>query len=403
MLAKRFLLSKSHDRFLSFITGVSVSGVALGVLALTVVTSVINGFEDELRRAVTAVNGDVVLYTRGNPVNHPETILQRIRQIVPEAQGLTESFVTELMVSGSKGVAGAVLEGINQDTVGEATEVSHRLSEGRMPQKANEVVVGKALAERLGLHVGDSMRLIAPMTAGGEGQKLGAYAPQAEEALVTGIVQLGMYKYDSKFVYATLASVQHFLNQPEKVTSFRIRLPGNVDSGEVASRLYQNFGYPFVSKNWAQLNRNLFYAVKLEKAVITVILTAIVLVAVFNVVSTLIMMIHEKAQAIAILKAMGFRRGQGFGLFCLIGTGIGVVGTGLGLLGGLGLNELIRKKRWIELPADIYHINFLPVVERWTEIAMIAGFSIFLCFLATLVPAIRVSMKSPLDGLRNDS
>lgn len=150
------------------------------------------------------------------------------------------------------------------------------------------------------------------------------------------------------------------------------------------------------------MNKNLFYAIQLEKAVIAIILTAIIIVASFNVVSTLMMVIHDKTRDIAILKAMGFRPLQSFGLFCLIGMGIGVVGALLGLVGGLGVNRLVESSRFVQLPADIYYIQFLPVSERWTEIAVILIVALFIAFLATLYPALQVVRKSPLDGIRYD-
>jgi len=164
--------------------------------------------------------------------------------------------------------------------------------------------------------------------------------------------------------------------------------------------LTDNFGYPFRSKDWAQLNKNLFYAIKLEKVVIAIILTVIVIVAAFNVVSTLMMMIHDKTKEIAILKAMGFRRTQSFQLFCVIGLGMGFVGTLSGVSLGVAANFLLEKTHWIELPSDIYYIGFLPVITRWSEVAWISAAAMGVSFSATLYPAIKVSRRSPLDGLR---
>jgi lipoprotein-releasing system permease protein len=164
--------------------------------------------------------------------------------------------------------------------------------------------------------------------------------------------------------------------------------------------LAESFEYPFRAKDWSQLNKNLFYAIKLEKVVIAIILTVIVIVAAFNVVSTLMMMIHDKTKEIAILKAMGFRPMQSFGLFCIIGSGIGVVGTGFGVLAGLMLGWLLEKTQWIHLPPDIYYIGFLPVVIRWPEVALIALSAILVSILATFYPSWSVSRRSPLEGLR---
>jgi len=217
---------------------------------------------------------------------------------------------------------------------------------------------------------------------------------------VVGIVQMGMYEYDSKFLFMTLPSVQKFLDQPERVTTFHIQLKPGAPSRTASDRLSESFGYPFKAKDWSQLNRNLFYAIQLEKAVIAIILTVIVVVAAFNVVSTLMMMIHDKGREIAILKAMGFLPSQSFLLFCILGLGIGALGTGVGVLGGLGLGWLLEKTHWIDLPADIYYIGFLPVIVRWPEIALIIAMALLISFLATLYPSLMISKRSPLEGLR---
>ncbi len=402
-LARKFLLAKSSEGFVSFIAWVSVVGVSLGVLALTVVTSVINGFEGELVRVITGMNGDVVLYSRGESFSDLDRIESKIRRVVPQTQAITASLITELMSSGPNGVAGTVLEGIDAKTVGQVTAVQERVIQGRLPTGDNEVALGGGLAERIGAKVGSEIRLIAPFIGGNPNDPKSTSAagtPKVFLVRVVGLVRMGMYEYDSKFAFATLPGLQKFLNQPGKVSTFKIKLKNNEDSRRVADLLSDNFGYPFRAKDWGQLNKNLFYAIRLEKVVIAIILTVIVIVAAFNVVSTLMMMIHDKTKEIAILKAMGFRATQSFQLFCLIGMGIGTVGTAVGVALGLGVNWLLEKTHWIELPAEIYYIGFLPVVVRWEEVGMIALVALLITFFATLYPAYRVSTRSPLDGIR---
>jgi lipoprotein-releasing system permease protein len=406
VLARRFLLSKASDRFLSFIAWVSVVGIALGVLALTVVTSVINGFEGELVHVITGMNGDVILYSRGDPVRNPEQIEKKIEAAVPETQALTASFVTELMAAGQNGVAGAVLEGFDPQTIGDVTSIPKQVIQGTLPTGQNEIAIGSALAQRLGAQVGSKIRLIAPFVGtdfnapeGGPKQE-GMGAPKVIPVTVSGIVKMGMYEYDSKFLFAPLASVQQYLGRPGEVTAFKLKLMPGADARAASDRLSDSFGYPFRAKDWGQLNQNLFYAIQLEKAVIAIILTVIVIVAAFNVVSTLMMMIHDKTKEIAILKAMGLRRGQSFRLFLLIGMGIGVIGTVVGVLCGIGVNWVLKSTHLIDLPADIYYISYLPVVVRWSEIALIAVLALVTTFIATVYPAFRVSTRPPLDGLR---
>ncbi|MEK6578247.1 MAG: FtsX-like permease family protein, partial [Bdellovibrionota bacterium] len=264
-----------------------------------------------------------------------------------------------------------------------------------------ELTLGSALAEKLGAKIGSEVRVIIPF--GESAKKEGGDAPLVLKSTVVGIVRMGMYDYDSKFIFLALPVVQKFLKQEGKITSFKIRLKPGSNAQAVSERLGDNFGFPFRAKYWAQLNKNLFYAVKLEKIVILIILTCIVLVAAFNVVSTLMMMIHDKTKEIAILKAMGFRQSQSFGLFCLIGVGMGLVGTVFGSTLGVLSNWLLGKSRLIQLPPDVYYIGFLPVVTEWREVAMIAFSAVGISFLATLYPAWKVARRAPLEGIRYDS
>jgi lipoprotein-releasing system permease protein len=305
-----------------------------------------------------------------------------------------------------------VVAGVDLATLGEVTEVPKRVVAGRLPSGDSpgasaeapiEVAVGSSLADRIGAREGAEVRLIVPFAGagGGAGAEAGA-EPLSLNAKVVGIVKMGMYEYDSKYVFAPISALRAALKQPDRVTSFKIRLRPGADSAQASARLTDTFGFPFRSKDWAQLNRNLFYAIKLEKAVISILLTAIVIVAAFNVVSTLMMMIHDKGREIAILKAMGFRPSQSFGLFCFIGVGMGVLGTAVGVGLGLFLSQVLARTRLIQLPPDIYYIGFLPVVTHWRELALIAALAIFISFAATWYPAWKVSRRPPLEGLRHE-
>lgn len=404
ILARGFLLSKSSDGFLSLIAWVSIVGVALGVFALTVVTSVINGFEGELGEAISGLNGDVVLYSRGDPVTDPALIEKKIIRALPQAVAVSSSLITELMAAGPKGTGGVVMEGIDAESVAKATTLPKRIIRGKMPTGDAEIVLAKVLAAKIGADVGSVIRLVIPQvaSAGSEGEPRSMGVPKILEATVVGIASLGMYEYDSKYAFSKLGWTQEIFKLENRVSTFKIKLPRGGDSRKASDRLSESFGYPFRAKDWTQLNRNLFYAIRLEKIVISIILLAIVLVAAFNVVSTLMMMIHDKSKEIAILKAMGLRPGQGFQIFCWIGLGIGLVGTAAGMGLGLLLNLVLDKTKLIRLPADVYYIDYLPVTMNWNEIALIAIISLIVILGATLFPAFRVSTQSPMEGIRYD-
>lgn len=396
-LAKRFLLSKRSDGFISLISWVSILGVVLGTLALVVVTSAINGFEKELTKVITGVNGDVFLYTRGSPVGGQNEVIERIKKASAFVQHVTPTFISELMVGGPTSVSGAVIEGVELSSYSQVASVTSKTISGRFPEKDFEVALGDVIAQKIGAVTGSKVRLIAPFSSGSEHSE-----PKVLDVVVTGIVKIGMYQYDSKTLFIPIKTIQSFFEQDGRVTSFKIKLKDLNKADEVASLLTQTFGYPFRAKSWNALFPNILQAISLEKRVIAVVLTAIIIVAAFNMVSTLMMLIHDKTKEIAILKAMGFKPSQSFQLFCVIGIGIGVVGTGVGVGLGLLLNLILLKTKLISLPQDIYYIDFLPVAFNWGEILWIAVFSLFICFLATLYPSWKISTKPPLEGIREE-
>ena len=402
-IAIRFLLSKSRGNFLSFITIISIVGVSVGVLALLVVTSVVNGFENELTHVITGTQGDVLFYTRASPIRDREALEKKIREFAPGIESMTGSFVSEVMFHGPDGVAGGVLEGVDLRSWSSVLSVGERLGEGSvLPENEGEILLGSALAERLGVKVGDAIRVIIPFSSMEEDEDQGFGAPRVQDFKLVGIVHLGMYDYDSKYAYAPLASVQRLVYGEDQdfITSFRIKLKKPSTAQAVGAELSQHFGFPYRIRDWSQLNRNLLYAIKLEKAVIAVLLTAIMIVAAFNVISALLMMVYEKEKEISILRVLGVRRRDHFYLFALIGSALGLAGTVVGVILGVFATLILRYSRFIKLPAEVYHLEYLPVIIRWTEWCGIGVMAFVICFLATVGPAARIARRTPVEGLR---
>ena len=405
-IATRFLASKSRGNFLSFITGVSIVGVSVGVLALLVVTSVVSGFENQLTKVIAGTQGDILFYTRGTPIRDRHDIERKIREFTPGLKALTGTFVSEVMFNGPNGVAGGALEGVELATWGDVVHVEDHLTDGSsLPQNDRDIILGSSLAERLGVAIGDSVRVVLPFT---DIDSEGNYgSPRVQDFEVSGIVHLGMHEYDSKYAYAPLTAVQQLAfgeeNAADKrdwVTSFRLKLDEGVNAQDTAAELGLHFGFPYKVKDWSALNKNLLYAIKVEKAVIMVLLTAIMIVAAFNVVSALLMMVYEKEREIAILRVLGVRRRDQFLLFSWIGSFFGLAGTTLGVILGLFATLILRKTKFIQLPAEIYHLEYLPVVIRWTEWCAIGVMAFVICFLSTVGPAARISRRSPVEGLK---
>ena len=402
-IATRFLLSKSRGNFLSFIAGVSIVGVCVGVLALLVVTSVVNGFESELTRVIDGTQGDVLFYSRGSPIRDKVDLERKIKEFAPSITAITSSFVSEVMFNGPNGAAGGALEGVDLRTWGSVISVEDRLEPGSaLPANEGEIILGSALAEKLGVKVEDAVRVVIPFSGNEEEESSGFGSPRVQDFRIVGIVHLGMYDYDSKYAYAPLASVQKLVFNEEKdyITSFRMKIKDLDKAAAVAAELSQHFGFPYRIRDWSQLNKNLFHAIKLEKAVISVLLTAIMIVAAFNVISAILMMVYEKEKEIAILRVLGVRRRDQFYLFSYVGSFFGLVGTLLGVICGLICIFILRETHFIHLPAEVYHLEYLPVVIRWTEWAAISLMAFVICFLATVGPAAKIAQRSPVEGLR---
>ena len=402
-IATRFLLNKSRGNFLSFITGVSIIGVCVGVLALLVVTSVVNGFQNELTKVITGTQGDVLFYSRGSPIRDQGELEKKILEFAPNVKNITGSYISEVMFNGPNGVAGGILEGLNTNTFSSVISVEDRLEKDSvMPQNDGEIVLGSALAEKMGVARDDSVRVIIPFSGAEEEDSHGFGSPRVQDFKVVGIVHLGMYDYDSKYAYATLSSVQQLVFGENKnyITSFRMKLKDEDQASAVAAELAQHFGFPYRIREWSQLNKNLLYAIKLEKVVISVLLTAIMVVAAFNVISALLMLVYEKEKEISILRVVGIRRRDLFYLFSYVGSFFGLMGTLLGVILGLISTFILKETHFIRLPADVYKLEYLPVVIHWTEWAAIALMAFVICFLATVGPAARIAARSPLEGLR---
>jgi lipoprotein-releasing system permease protein len=375
------------ETFISFISWVSILGVFLGTVALSVVTSVFNGFERELRGVITQLYGEVVVISPYAPLT--EEVIYEMSTL-PDVANLIErvdrSLNFELMVASQHRVVGGLLD---------ATENQHlaNLLDGVFPQKMHEVALGFALAQKLNVRKGDEVRLVLPFRS--------FEKAQVSTVRVVGIVQLGLYEYDSKMVFMDLVSAQTQLHREGIITRLSVRLHHPAQSHRVVGALSHHFGDRFRIKEYTQFNTNLFFAIELQKVMVSIILGIIVLVAAFNIISTLMMLIHEKSLQISILRAMGLSSWQCFCVFLGIGTWIGFAGVVSGLGLGVLLCVLLQHVSLIELPRQIYNLSKLPVVINLAELGVI-GLSCFLiCVLSAIFPAWRISRQPLLRGFRS--
>lgn len=401
-IAMKYLLAKRRQTFISIITFISVAGVTVGVMALIVVLAVMNGFEKELKERILGATAHVHVTSLEGSVAAPEEVAARIRAM-PGVLGASPYILTQMMISSGNGTAGGVLRGVDVEHVGSVTRLPLDIRVGSISALSRRagaglpgVVLGRELAANLGVTVGDVVEILVP---GGAVTPLGAF-PRVERFLVGGLLESGMYEFDSTFAYVSLPEAARLLGMQGRASGVEVKVERIYDAGAIAASIRSALGPPYWAKDWMQSNRNLFSALRLEKAVMFVILALIVMVAAFNIISTLIMVVMEKTRDIAVLMTMGATRKAIRKIFALEGLIIGVVGTGLGaLLGGI-LCQLLRRYRFIRLPSDVYYISTLPVQVDPSNVVLVCGCSVLICFLATVYPSAQAARVDPAEAIR---
>jgi len=403
----RYLRAKRKQTFVSLITLISIAGVMVGVTALIVVIAVMNGFKEDLRDKILGVTSHVVISRFDGNISK----YQEVRAKVGEVSGVnaaTPFIYTQVMISSRKAISGAVLRGIEPKTASKVINLPKNLRAGSLEELEAEskpegmrstpgIILGNELARNIGASRGEPVTVISPL---GRLTPLGR-VPRSQTFRVAGIFDSGMYEYDSTIAYVSLWAAQRFLGIGDRVTGIEVRVDDIYEADRVARAIGKALGgYPYWSRDWMRMNKNLFSALKLEKIVMFIILTLIILVAAFNIVGTLIMVVIEKTRDIAILKSMGATRRSIMKIFMIEGAVIGLVGTLLGLLGGYTICTLLATYKFIELPSDVYYISTLPVQMNPLDVALIALAAIVITLAASVYPAWQASRFDPAEAIR---
>lgn len=403
-VAFRFLRSRKRYRVLSLNTAISVLGVCLGVATLIATLAVMTGFNQDLRDKILGTNAHIIVQDlRGEGIEKSPDVIRMIEDI-PHVVAAAPFVHQEVMVASPIRTSGAVLRGILPEAEQRVTDLNKHLVVGNLRDletgvEAGErvlpgIFLGSELARRLGVAPGNTVHVLTP--SGMEGA-LG-FAPKFRRFVVVGIFETGMYDYDATLAFIHLREAQAFLGLGDRVSAIQVRVDALFQAQVIAQAIEEALGPGYWARDWIRMNKNLFSALKMEKTVMFVILVLIILVASFNIIGTLTLMVLEKGREIAILKAMGATRGMILRIFLFQGLFIGGAGTIFGVPLGLGVSYLIGW--YYRLPPDVYYISQIPIRVEALDVILVAVAAMGISFLATLYPSWQAARLDPAPALR---
>ena len=438
MIGLRYLRARRQEAFISLITVISIVGVMIGVMTLNIVLAVMTGFEEDLRDRILGFNPHIVLVSYAGAIRDADEVLAKVRG-TPGVIAAAPLVYSQVMLTSGPSVSGVVVRGVPPGVEDAVVDLKRHLTSGsieslgapfEVPAGAGEpvpaprgskleeadsvtgghkaeapvpanvtlsgVIVGQELAKQLGLAIGDPVSVVSPL---GTPSPVGMI-PKVKRFAVAGTFDSGMFDYDSSLIYMSLADAQRFFGLGDSITGVEIRVADIYRAQEVARSIERTLGTPFRARDWMEVNRNLFLAFRLEKVVYFIVLLLIVLVAAFNIVATLIMVVMEKRKDIAILKCMGATNRSIARIFMLKGLIVGAVGTLLGVIGGYGGCWLLARYQFVELPKDVFYVSTLPVRVYGENFVLVALASVTICLLATIYPARQAAGLAPVEVIR---
>ena len=404
----RYTRAKRRNHFISFISLTSMIGIALGVTALITVISVMNGFERELRERILGVASHATISGFDRALEDWES-LAGAAAAHPEVVGVAPFVESQGMLTHAGQVRGVLIRGVSPSREPAVSEIGRYLVEGELESLAPgrfNVLIGRDLARRLGAEVGTRVTLVAPqarITPAG-------VLPRMRRFTVSGLFEAGHAQYDTSLAVVHVEDAQRVFRLGRGVSGLRVKLADMFDAPRVSRELARSFGGRYWLRDWTQYHANFFRALKIERTVMFVILTLIVAVAAFNLVSTLVMVVTDKESDIAILRTLGSGQSSILAIFVVQGTLIGIAGTIAGVAGGVALATHVETlvpaiESFFDvrfLSPDVYYISAVPSEMRWRDVAAVGSVAFVMCVLATIYPAWKASRVQPVEALRHE-
>jgi lipoprotein-releasing system permease protein len=407
LIALRYLKSKRKEGFISVIAIFSFVGIMIGVATLIVVMSVMNGFRYELVNRILGINSHLTIYSRAHQIAGYEEILDEVKKIsgVKFANTLVES---QAMFSTPSKNLGGLVKGIKLEDLKNKSLISKNITAGNIDDLTNKnsIIIGSGVAQNMNLKVGDALKLISAETS----ETIIGTIPRIKTYKIAGVFESGMYEYDSTTIFMNFDMAQIHFRFPATVSGIEIFVDDAMNLEQIKSQLYPILlkSSDLYTTDWQQANSGFIDALKVESTVMFLILTLIILVAAFNIISSMIMLVNDKNKNIALLRTLGMTKFGVMRIFLICGSSIGVVGTFLGLAIGVLFSANINGiKRWLESTTDtslfnpaIYFLSTLPSKVFVSDVVLITSMALILSFLATLYPAYKASKANPAELLR---
>ena len=400
----RYLRAKRRTRTISLNTFISITGITLGVAALIGTLGIMTGFKEDMQAKILGTTSHVVVQPRGKQTMAGYAEVMRQVEEIPGVVAATPYIYQQVLLTSKTGVRGVVLRGIDPDKEPEVTEITKNVKSGSVRDLAVQrppkpgpkpgIILGKELARRLGVVVGSRINVVSPV---GPISALGM-TPKIRPFRVVGLFESGMYEYDASLAYISLAEAQRFFSMGRTATGIEVKVEDVFTADAVAKRIDDRLGTGYMARDWMLLNRNLFSALRLEKTMMFLLLVLITLVASFNIVGTLTMIVTEKQREIAILKAMGATPGAIMRIFMLNGVVIGLTGTAIGI--PLGYTFLYLIENYFTFDQTVYFLSSIPVHVKALDVFLVAFSAILISFAATLYPSWQAAKLAPVSALR---